>query len=599
MSSLSISAFTKVFQKNPDISLTKIPEKEMTEIIEKLKNINSSYFFRSDSELIKKLENANSIDLRKILMVFFNEMIEKGEISNPIKFLDRLADIIPLKKIQDLNEILNEANNKFQEAKIFLQKTNNNSTISIKNTLLSIFDGIIQIIESIINAFGMGDFFKPADNSMRAEFNSNKIFMLLSIFTTTTALIVPSLGAELASYIIGGTLLCIAALGIIWPFIKPKPSHLPYAENWTREVQKKGFEIEANKRSLDEIANILKMNRHAILVGKSRVGKSLTAKAFAQAIERGDYPELKGKIVFRINTTDIVDQKASFLGGGNESLTEISRAMGRHRKDIILVLDEIQSACKKDVKIADQLKTFLDEGGDFSHVIGITTDIEYEQDIKNNHAFSLRFDKVNIENSNKDETLKILSNSLLTSSSKPIITENALDIIYAKACKIKDSPQPNSSLRLLKKCINLTEKSQYSSTQRKIIEISNKILSLHSQAAASRGRKKDVSEEMLQLEEKMNELKKTLGNEKNELEKLFKAKSLFDLETKQAYSTILKINSLDQNNLNYKNEKQLKLYLLLHKFLSQSLESYIMKKSKELGVKIIIDEALINEAINS
>src|SRR5205085_1295374 len=151
--------------------------------------------------------------------------------------------------------------------------------------------------------------------------------------------------------------------------IKPKTTHLPAnAENWTKQVQNGGFVAQGRKESLDEIANIIKMNRHAILVGPSRVGKSLTAKAFAQAVERGDYPELKGKVVFRINTTDIVGQKASFLGGGNNILNKISAAMGRHRDDIILVLDEIHMACKNNEKIADQLKTFLDEAGEFPHV---------------------------------------------------------------------------------------------------------------------------------------------------------------------------------------------------------------------------------------
>ena len=161
------------------------------------------------------------------------------------------------------------------------------------------------------------------------------------------------------------------------------------------------FLAQGRKESLDEMANIIKMNRHPILIGSSYVGKTLTAKAFALAIERGDYPELKGKIVFRINTADLISQKAEI-----NILNKISEMMGRHRQDIILVLDDIHLAYKNNEKIAEQLKLFLDENGAFPHVIGITTNKEYDNYIKDNNHFSLRFDRVNIENTSQNETLK-------------------------------------------------------------------------------------------------------------------------------------------------------------------------------------------------
>lgn len=47
--------------------------------------------------------------------------------------------------------------------------------------------------------------------------------------------------------------------------------------------------------------------------------------------------------------------------------------------------------------------------------------------------------------------------------------------------------------------------------------------------------------------------------------------------------------------LNSKSEKQLKMFLLLHHFLSRSLESYIKETSKALGIKMVIDQSLIHE----
>ena len=155
--------------------------------------------------------------------------------------------------------------------------------------------------------------------------------------------------------------------------------------------------------------------------------------AFAQAVERGDYPELKGKKVFYINTTALIGERngpSVFTGGS--VLKRISDAMGVNRKDIILVLDEIHNACKENSKAADQLKTYIDEGGDFPHVIGITTDEEYESYVKKNTAFSLRFDPVKIQNTSEDETLKILSDTLLQSSVKPLLEENS-DSMHSEA----------------------------------------------------------------------------------------------------------------------------------------------------------------------
>ena len=396
---------------------------DSADILKRLKKAAAGSVFNPDATLVKKLKFVDPIELTKVLDCTFTEMVLKGCIIDPIEFLDRVATVIPVAKMQeavkdDIADALQEALDRFEEAEYYLQMTGKAASQGAGARLSSILDGIISLLESIITAFGIGDFFKPAESDIHADFKSQKIMMLLSLFSMISAMIIPLLGAAFPSMLIGGILLSIAALSIIWPYIKPIASHLPAnAENWTRQVQKGGIAAQGRKESLDDIAGILKMNRHAILVGPSRIGKSLTAKAFALAVERGDYPELKGKIVFRINTSDLVGQKASFLGGGNNILKKISEAMGRHRRQIILVLDEIHMACKNNEKIADQLKTFLDDGGEFPHVIGITTEEEYEEHVKDNNAFSLRFDKVEIKSTSQDETLKILGDTLLKSSS--------------------------------------------------------------------------------------------------------------------------------------------------------------------------------------
>ena len=570
-------------EDNPKIILSN----ESKDLLQRLKKINDRYFFRPDQVLMNKLKEVDPVELSKVLKYFFAEMIQEGRLTDPVKFLDRLATVIPLAKLQeavkdDVGDALTQAKGMFEEAKHYLKMTNENTSPSIRERISSILDGIISVIETIITLFGIGEIFKPAENESHADLKSQKLMMLFAYFSMLSAVILPLLGAVTGGLIMGGTLLSIAALSIIWPYIKPKPTHLPAnAENLTKLVRKGGFVAEGRKESLDEIANILKMNRHAILVGEPRVGKSVTALAFAQAIERSDYPELKGKVVFRINTADLIGLKASSIGGGNNILNRISAEMGRHRDDIILVLDEIHMACKNNEKIADQLKTFLDEGGEFRHVIGITTTKEYDLHVKDNNAFSLRFDKVDIENTNQDETLKILSDTVLASYSKPLIKKGALDHIYEKSCKIKDAPQPATSRRRSKQCINLTEKTQKSPTNKKITEVSNKIISLYSiSAATTGGGKKEEIAKIAELEKEKNMLQEALSKEQKELEKLFKSKDLLNRVRKETYSSVLKIAPLAQTTLNAANEKQLKLFILLREFLGRSLETHIAETSR-------------------
>jgi flavodoxin len=540
-------------------------------------------------------------------------MLEENRIPDLATFLDRLATLIPSTTLQeavngDAKYALKEAKSMVKDAEHYFKMNEGKFSPTLRVRLSSIVEGVLSLLESLITAFGLGEFFRPAESEMQATFKSQKIMMLIGIFSTLTTTIVNIAGAAVAGQVMGGILLTLMALSIIWPLIKPRTTYLPAnAANWTREVKRANFVAQGRKGSLDKIADILKMRRHAILVGPSRVGKSLTAKAFAEAVERGDYPELKGKTVFRINTTDLTGKKASFMETGN-ILNKISETMGRHRNDIILVLDEVHMASKDNEKLAEQLKTFLDENGEFVHVIGITTNDEYRDHVQHNNAFSLRFDKVDIENTSMDETIKILGDTALRSLSKPILDDDAIDDIYRESGGDKAPAQPAASLKLLKRCINKTQKSQLSETEKKSLRIYNRIESLYSRAAASRSRKKMVEietkngkkevnlrDEIARLENKLEGINKNLLEDKQKLEKLYKSKDLLDLVTKEKYSSVKKISKMVQGALNQKDKKEVNRFILLHEFLDRALVAHLEKESKEGGVKVVIDKALIKE----
>ncbi|MBA3720926.1 MAG: AAA family ATPase [Parachlamydiaceae bacterium] len=580
----------------PKIQLSR----ESKDIFERIKRLDAKCFFKTDRILTTKLKNIEPLQLSQILNCLFFESIQQNSQFDPLRTLDLLSNIIPLDRIQkaidgykeeDLEEIKNEA-------RYYLDAIANQSSPSLRARLYAILDALVSVIESIITAFGLGDFFKPAESDIHADFKSQKVMMLISLFSMITGMILPVLGAEKGALIIGKALLSIATASIIWPFIKPMVKSLPAnAENWSKQIQQGGFVAQGRKESLDEIADILEMGRHPILVGPSRVGKSLAAKALVKAIERGDYPELKGKKVFRINTADIVGNKASFLGGGNDILKKISDAMGRHRKNIILVLDEIHMACKDKAKIADQLKTFLDEGGEFPHVIGITTEEEFKH-VRQNNAFSLRFDRVDIKNTDKEETINILSDTVLKSRFKPLIEKDTLEYIYVRSQENAAAPQPTTAINILKRCINRAGKKQKTSNGKKIIANSNQISSLRSQLAASRGKNKEVRSNITILQNELVGFRKQSILDQKKMKDLFNSKELLDHMTKESYRSVLKVANIGKKVLVHKDEKQLKYFLLMQEFFNKTLEEHIKLTSKQLDVNIVIDKALVDDVLN-
>lgn len=563
----------------------------------------STGYFHSLCHLFSK-KNGNKIDPIEIQKRLRQSFIKLNETDLSLLF-DRMAstysfeqirDITDLKTFQTEKEVLSEAKSKFEDAKFYIQSTEPNLPSPIKKHLSELLDAIISVIEIIITSYGISDFFKPTENELHADFKFKKILMLSSLFGMLASLI--SILGITAGRAVTGSILCgFVALSSVWPLIKPKPIYLPAnAKNWTLETPHQKSLALARKESLDEIANIIKTNRHALLVGPSRVGKTMTAHAFAQAVKRGDYPELKGKSVFCINTSDLLRHRtSSALGGGNDILTSISKAMGRHRNDIILVFDEIHNACNTEENIADKLKTFLDKGGEFPHVIGITTEDDYQQYVKYNGAFDQRFDKVSIKDTDLDETITILGTTLLQDSIRPIIQDGVLKYIFKNSSTLENATQPAASLKLLAQCLTQTGRTQKSNTEIEIENINKKIKSLRTQALCS---ETSVDKKILELSQQLETLQKKFKEEQEELEKLSKAQLLFKDVTKKHYLSILAIVSLARKRFCRQEEHHMKLFLL-QKYMMQSLKSYIQETGKTLGIKTVIDKNLVDDEMKT
>jgi MoxR-like ATPase len=527
---------------------------------------------------------------------------------DPFPLLERLIEEIPLKSLEeavrlqspDHTSALETARHLLREAEIYLEAVQGKAPIRWRAKVDSLMEKVISVIESVLNAFGVAEFFKPAENDMHADFKGQKIMLLLSLFTMLSAVIVPILGAALGGMVVGGCLLGVAALSLLYPLVRPAPARLPKAANWTRQFREGQLEVsETRKDRVDEIAQTLIASDaakvHVMLLGKSGVGKTETVKALVQAIERGDYPELKGKEVFYINTADLVNNTEMFTYG-NRILSRLSEEMGQHRKKYILIFDEIHMACQsEETAIADQMKTLLDDAKEnFPYVIGITTEEDYYRDIYVKHsAFARRFKRITVENTSDVETLQILNNAILKKAPKLIVETGALAALIQKTKEAfgADAPMPSSALRILSQCIQRTADSQKSPLEKKVEVARLRVQAHYLEGAARQGENLlAYSTQGELLEAELSQIEERFKKERQDLGRLIRMRDLLMDAKKKTFQAALKV-------VKSAREKDQKLFLFLGKFVAPALDRTVRKESDRLGVQAVVNEALIDRAI--
>jgi ATP-dependent Clp protease ATP-binding subunit ClpA len=577
--------------------------------------LNSGNFEKHKKKLLNNFKLITPEELQQVLTSYFEGIAEKTTGKDHLKTVDQLAKLIPFTKLQaaafsDHKSALIKAKAELHQAKYYLQNRKTKASPTLQAKVSAILDKIINFIESILNAFGVAELFKPATSMMQKQNQFQKIMTLVGFFSMITSMAEPLLGAAIAGPIIGGTLLFIGALSFIYPKIAPIPSHLPYgAKNWTKECQFGKLTdlsfTKGRKDILDEMASTLinsqkgSIKKHPLLTGESRVGKTQTAKAFVQAIERGDYPELKGKKVFYISTPKLC--KESDMFEGKDPLDSIAEEIKHHKQDIILVLDEIHVAFKgeKFSLISQKLKDMLDAGGDLPYVIAITTTKEFlHYNMDKDEAFVNRFHPIKIESTGPEVTQEILTQSLLKSKEKALFEKDALQMIYQKT---KHKPQPYTSDLVLKKCIDLTSKNQKPSGKKKIQELNNTKEFLASKGVASplnTDAEDNIQEQIENLEQEIVSLKKELKIEQKQFDQLYQSRSEIFQVKARICSTVMKMQNVTTAKLCQRNKQDLSSFMLMKKFLGPALEAHVRKKGKELGINVFIDETIINKAVS-
>jgi|GEM_PF-4318106 len=528
---------------------------------------------------IEELKTYKGEEIHLILQHYFKNLVAqlKGDETIQLDTLIRalsLSDV--LAKSLEVNDLVKEAKEYFGEAQYYLDKSRG-VPVSIKAYLNRAIEAFILGVQGFIDAFGFGAAFSSSESDVHADFKSSKIVQLVGSFSMITQVLVPAIGGEKTLKICTGVFLSFVAISLIWQKVKPLPATLPGGgESLNRKVQMGGFIPEGREEVREIIAIYLKKKRHVLLVAPSRTGKSAEMLALTAAIERGEF--LGGSEVYNHGTGEFAKENPTFMGGVSTLLPDMHKAAGRHEGKVLRIFDEFHMAVKNDSPLGDRLKPYLDKNGPFQRVIGITTPEELEH-LKKNVPLLNRFKIIDLPNTSKKETIKILRDELIIDPEKPIVEAGVLDEIY-HSCP-KGAPQPYTALEELSVRVAELGIEARSATRKRLLEVKKKIARKTLRLFEKNEPKcKELRTRIEALQTEKTKLEANLKSQENP-KTLFGLKQALDKVTVRAYETLLRWKTKQQDN-------QLKYYWVVTKYLIPALKSRVVEEANRLGIKMEI-----------
>ena len=200
---------------------------------------------------------------------------------------------------------------------------------------------------------------------------------------------------------------------------KPTKSNTPFLDKFSYDLTKAAKDgsldpVVGRDKEITRLMEILgrRKKNNPVLIGEPGVGKSAIVEGLAQMIAKGDQSSLFfNKRVLSLDMTGIV-AGTKFRGQFEERIKGIIKELEKN-PNIIVFIDEIHTligagGAEGSMDAANIMKPALARG--FIQCIGATTLNEYRKSIEKDGALERRFQKIIVEPTTAEETLKILHN---------------------------------------------------------------------------------------------------------------------------------------------------------------------------------------------
>lgn len=233
-----------------------------------------------------------------------------------------------------------------------------------------------------------------------------------------------------------------------------------------------------------------KTKNNPVLVGEAGVGKTALALGLAQRIASGDVPfELADMRILELDMMSVV-AGTRFRGDFEERMNQIIDEIEADGK-IILFIDELHtiigsgSGIDSTLDAANILKPALARGT--LHMVGATTQAEYQKHIEKDAALSRRFAKITIEEPNVSEAIDILKGLRASYEDyhRVTITDEAVETAVKAAHRYLTSKNlPDSAIDLLDEASATVQGRIKKEAKREITPLDEALLSGDMKAAA-------------------------------------------------------------------------------------------------------------------
>ena len=188
-----------------------------------------------------------------------------------------------------------------------------------------------------------------------------------------------------------------------------------YARNLTRAAANGELEPLIGRRAeVDAMIRVLgkKTKNNPLLIGEPGVGKSALAEGLAARIARGDVPPmLRDTQICALDMAQVI-AGSKYRGEFEERIKKVLACV-QEMGNVILFIDEMHtligagSSSEGGMDAANILKPALARGE--VRVIGATTYKEYRKYVEKDAALARRFQRIDVREPDRDETLRILS----------------------------------------------------------------------------------------------------------------------------------------------------------------------------------------------